>query len=42
MAIQRRKEVKTVIVDNRANPKVKERTVKPIKIAKIDNTNKKN
>ena len=41
MAIQRRKEVKTVIVDNRSDPKIKVRTVKPIKISKIDNTNKK-
>ena len=42
MAIQRRKEIKTVIVDNRADPKLKVRTVKPIKISKVDNTNKKN
>ena len=42
MAIQRRKKVKSVVIDNRNVPNVKVSTVKNIKISKIDNTSKKN
>mgnify|MGYP000061362870 CR=1 FL=1 len=42
MAIQRRKKIKSVVVDNRNVPDVKVRVVKPIRISKIDNTTKKN
>jgi len=41
MAIQRRKKIKTVIVDNRTDPNIQVRTVKPIRILKVDNTDKK-
>ena len=42
MAVQRRKKIKSVEIDNRSVPSVKVSTVNNIKISKIDNTAKKN